>query len=191
MVDFTDDEDSLCGFVRSVGNTGGGDFEECYELVLSEAHERLTWRKGAQKSLVVIGDATPHKVRSILAAPTRFPGDRHASYLQPSYPLNTRNLDWRKECATLKQKEIKIYSVQALNRSISTGFYREMATLTDGFHLFLDQFSSIVNFMMAICYREQGLDQLQVYENEVSLENLKRGSRIPRKSYRDRLKGGP
>lgn len=153
MVDFTDDEDSLCGFVRSVGNTGGGDFEECYELVLSEAHEKLTWREEAQKSLVVIGDATPHK---------------------PSYPLNTRNLDWRKECATLKQKGIKIYSVQALNRSISTGFYRDMATLTDGFHLFLDQFSSIVNFMMAICYREQGLDELQVYEDEVQGRGINR-----------------
>ena len=66
LVDFTDDEDSLCDFVRNVGNTGGGDFEECYELVLSEAHEKLTWREGAQKSLVVIGDATPHEVRFIL-----------------------------------------------------------------------------------------------------------------------------
>ena len=168
MVDFTDDEDSLCGFVRSVGNTGGGDFEECYELVLSEAHEKLTWRQEAQKSLVVIGDATPHKVRSMFALRNHQCNDRLVSSLQPSYPLNTRNLDWKKECAALKQKGIKIYSVQALNRSISTGFYRDMATLTDGFHLFLDQFSSIVNFMMAICYREQGLDQLQVYEDEVS-----------------------
>ena len=92
---------------------------------------------------------------------------------QPRYPLNTRNLDWRKECATLKQRGIKIYSVQALNRSISTDFYRDMAALTDGFHLFLDQFSSIVNFMMAICYREQGLDQLQLYEDEVSLDREK------------------
>ena len=48
-----------------------------------------------------------------------------------------------------------------------------MAALTDGFHLFLDQFSSIVNFMMAICYREQGLDQLQLYEDEVSLDREK------------------
>ena len=48
-----------------------------------------------------------------------------------------------------------------------------MAALTDGFHLLLDQFSSIVNFMMAICYREQGLDQLQLYETEVSLDREK------------------
>ena len=63
MVDFTDDERVLCDFVRSVGNTGGGDFDECYELVLREAHEKLTWREEAQRSLVVIGDATPHHVR--------------------------------------------------------------------------------------------------------------------------------
>ena len=94
-----------------------------------------------------------------------------SSFLQPSYALNTRNLDWRKECATLQRKGIKVYSVQALNRSISTDFYRDMANLTGGFHLFLDQFSSIANFMMAICYREQGLEQLQVFEDEVRRDN--------------------
>ena len=52
-----------------------------------------------------------------------------------------------------------------------------MAALTDGFHLFLDQFSSIVNFMMAICYREQGLDQLQLYEDEVSLDICRKYSK--------------
>ena len=31
----------------------------------------------------------------------------------------------------------------------------------------LDQFSSIVNFMMAICYNEEGGETLDVYEGEV------------------------
>jgi hypothetical protein len=35
------------------------------------------------------------------------------------------------------------------------------------FIYFLFQFSSIINFMMAICYREQGNDQLQTFEDEV------------------------
>lgn len=58
-------------------------------------------------------------------------------------------------------------TVQALNRSEATKFYRDLATLTDGFHLRLDQFSSIVNFMLAICFREEGGDTLDNYENEV------------------------
>ncbi len=45
---------------------------------------------------------------------------------------------------------------------MSTSFYRELASLTNGYHLHLDQFASIVQFIMAICFREQGMEQLQV-----------------------------
>ena len=45
-----------------MGSTFGGDFEECYELVLREARTKFKWSKddGVTKSVVVIGDATPH-----------------------------------------------------------------------------------------------------------------------------------
>ena len=52
--------------------------------------------------------------------------------------------------------------VQALNNSASNHFYRTLADLTSGYHLHLDQFSSIVQFIIAICFREQSVDQLQV-----------------------------
>ncbi len=35
-VDFTNDVNKLCKFVNSVKSTGGGDWEECYELVLHQ-----------------------------------------------------------------------------------------------------------------------------------------------------------
>ena len=57
--------------------------------------------------------------------------------------------------------------MQALNRREATSFYRSLASLTDGFHLQLDQFSSIVSFMLAICFREEGGDTLDTYEKEV------------------------
>ena len=60
-----------------------------------------------------------------------------------------------------------MYAVQALNRKEATKFYRDLATKTEGFHLHLDQFSSIVNFMMAICFKEEGGDTLDKYETEV------------------------
>ena len=46
--------------------------------------------------------------------------------------------------------------------TVSDSFYQNLASLTEGYHLHLDQFSSIVDFMMAICFREQSIDQLQV-----------------------------
>ncbi len=35
-VDFTHDKAALCKFVNGVSSTGGGDWEECYELVLHQ-----------------------------------------------------------------------------------------------------------------------------------------------------------
>lgn len=71
---------------------GGGDWEECYELVLYEARTKLSWTPGTQRSLVMIGDAIPHST---------------------SYPMNTLKLDWKKEAKQLYEDlGVKIYSVQ-------------------------------------------------------------------------------
>lgn len=73
-------------------HTGGGDWEECYELVLYEARTKLSWTPGTQRSLVMIGDAIPHP---------------------PSYSMNTLKLDWKKEAKQLYDSlGVKIYSVQ-------------------------------------------------------------------------------
>ena len=77
--------------------TGGGDWEECYELVLNETREKLSWTPGTQRSLVMIGDAIPHR---------------------PSYPMNKKKLDWKVEAQKLlNEVGVKIYAVQALNNS--------------------------------------------------------------------------
>ena len=49
MVGFTEDENLLCNFVQTVGATGGGDADECYELVLKEARTNLKWRLGSAR----------------------------------------------------------------------------------------------------------------------------------------------
>ena len=76
---------------------GGGDFPECYELVLNEVREKLSWTPGTQRSLVMIGDATPHP---------------------PTDPQNRRKLDWKVEAKQLHDDlGVRIYAVQALNQS--------------------------------------------------------------------------
>ena len=49
MIGFTEDETLLCNFVQTVGATGGGDADECYELVLKEARTKLKWRPGSTR----------------------------------------------------------------------------------------------------------------------------------------------
>ena len=58
---------------------------------------------------------------------------------------------------------IHTFHDQALNNSISSSFYHSLAQLTSGYHLHLDQFASVVDFMMAICFREQSMEKLQVW----------------------------
>ena len=115
-----------------------------------EVRTKLAWTAGSVRSLVMIGDSNPHL---------------------PGYPLNRDNIDWRVECAKLLREGIRVYAVQALNRAEATEFYRDLARLTEGFHLRLDQFSSIVSFMLAICFRQEGGDTLDNYEAELRTQH--------------------
>lgn len=154
-VDFTNDAEKLCDFVRNVTPTGGGDFDECYELVLREARTELSWAEGedVNKALVVIGDATPH---------------------EPWYCLNTEDIDWRDETDLLKRDGVKVYGMQVLNHGPSTPFYKELASRSGGIYLKLEQFSSILDFMLAIVYNENGADALRVFEDELRGRGMNR-----------------
>jgi predicted DNA-binding WGR domain protein len=139
----TSDVNAICRFVETVGPTGGGDAPECYELVLREAQSQ-PWSAGTTKALVLIGDDMPHP-------PAQNPG----------------RIDWRKEAETLKQAGVTVYAVQALNRGHATRFYEELARISGGFHVPLDQFSYVTDMVLAVCYRQTGEEQLQHYEEEV------------------------
>ena len=78
-IDLTQDIKQLCDFVTDVDGTGGGDPEECYELVLNLART-FSWTPGSQRALVMIGDSEPHA---------------------PDYGLNKDNIDWREEAKVL------------------------------------------------------------------------------------------
>ncbi|KAK3585910.1 hypothetical protein CHS0354_038446 [Potamilus streckersoni] len=144
-VDFTDSVADLCEFVKNVGSTGGGDSDECYELVLHEVRTKLSWTPGSRRLLVLIGDANPH---------------------EPNYPQNTMKLDWRVEADKLMERAVHIYGVHC--GSCSNGdFYKTIAEKTCGRYLKLNELQNIFDLIMAVCYREKGEDFLSMYEKEV------------------------
>ncbi|XP_060084532.1 uncharacterized protein LOC132563799 [Ylistrum balloti] len=144
-IDFSTDVSTLCKWVNDVGRTGGGDADECYELVLHEV-KSLSWTPGSQRALVMMGDNNPHK---------------------PSYPQNTMKLNWRTEAEDLSKMGVRIYSVQCQNYTGADHFYQTIAKVTGGHYLKLAQFTNIFDFIMSICYREKGSEFLQDYEKEV------------------------
>ncbi len=48
------------------------------------------------------------------------------------------------------------------NDDVAGAFWRELAERTAGKHISMEQFSTVVDLMLAICYRETGPEFLQV-----------------------------
>ncbi|XP_060086451.1 uncharacterized protein LOC132565729 [Ylistrum balloti] len=146
QLDLCSDVVELCNFVKGVEGTGGGDEDECYELILRMVRQNFSWTPASQKILVMIGDAKPH---------------------EPEYELNVDNIDWRAEVADLHNMGVKIYGVQVFENEGIDDFYKTISANTEGHYLKLNEFSNICDFLMAICYRERGDDLFSGYEAEV------------------------
>ncbi len=138
-------QNSLCRFVREVESTSGGDAPEAYEQVLHRVRT-FNWTDGHSKALVLIGDEVPHP---------------------PTYPDNRDRIDWRRESEALRDLGVRIYGVQCLNRRSSESFYRDIARISGGYHLRLDQFANVTELLLAVGYQQQGEEQLARYEEEV------------------------
>lgn len=141
----------LTQFVRKVPNAGGGgDGGECYELMLKQARE-LNWSLNSKKILVLIGDDIPHV---------------------PGFRGSTENLNWRDETKKLTDLGISIYTVECLYQRYPTSwFYEELASRGGGYHLMLDQFTDIVNMILAIVHKQTSDERLIKFEEELYSTN--------------------
>lgn len=140
----TDNAEIISDFIKKVGKTGGGDWEECYELVLREALTKVNWTPGSKRVLVIVGDAIPHPK-------AHTPG----------------KIDWREELTNLVDAGVVVHGVQCLPHRQATPFYAELARTSGGAHLTLAQFSEVTEMFMAVAYHQQGQEQLDAYEEEL------------------------
>lgn len=148
VFDLSSDKREVCAFVSDVGPTNGGDSPECYELVLHQAR-MLTWQAGSTRALIMIGDDIPH---------------------EPSYQKNTKNLDWRNELRCLQEMNINVHGIHAMphSRRHSKSFYTEMASMTGGIYLTLDQLQDVTNLLIGVIYKQSGQDDFLIkFEQEL------------------------
>ncbi len=145
QVDITTNKKELSDFVKDVPNTTGRSYPEAYEYVLNKVQE-MSWQPSALKILVMVGDAIPHEDHD-----------------------NPHKLKWRNELEKLKNMEISVYSVQCLNSNNGSTkmFWKTMASVTGGYHLYLNQFSFITEMMTAICFKSMGTESLELYQQEL------------------------
>jgi hypothetical protein len=144
-IDLGNDSSKITDFVKNVQDTFGGDTPEAYEYVLREV-QNMNWQSDSMRALVMIGDAYPHEKDS-----------------------NPYQIDWRHEVEEINKMGVNIYSIQALNcgNAKSYTFYKQMASMTNGYHLMLDQFRYISDILVGICFHRLGTEQLEKYEQEL------------------------
>jgi len=151
-LDFTNNVQELVSWVDRIGNSGGGDAPEAYELALKEA-KSFSWSPGSSKALVVIGDEVPH---------------------EPSY--TKEKINWWEELDQLIDMGVKIYGVRALNSDHAKYFYEELSERSGAVSIRFQSFQLIVDMFLAICYRESGLEKLKQFQEEVQTRQSEESS---------------
>ena len=90
VLPLTSDKQRIMDFVINAENTGGGDGDEFYELVIKKITEETDWREDAQKAVLLIADADPHYI----------------GYTYENYVVNSQ-IDWKKEAEKSAELGIK------------------------------------------------------------------------------------
>ena len=111
VCELTDDENKLINFITSAQNTGGGDSDEFYELVIKKIVEETNWREDSTKAVLFIADAEPHKIGYSY-------GDR----------VVNNQIDWREEAKKAAEKGIKFDTLTIYE----TEWYKELSSITNG-----------------------------------------------------------
>jgi hypothetical protein len=148
VLPLTNDRAKIFEFIRSAPNTGGGDADECYELVLREA-KGLGWTPGGSgKAFVMIGDAAPHA---------------------PDYAANKDQIDWRVELSALKEMGINVYPLQCLyrERNGANQFWSTISEVCSTPLLKLDSFNESNEALKGFAYASAGSEAFKNYEAKI------------------------
>ena len=93
----------LINFTKSSEDTCGGDADEFYELVIRKIVNETGWRPGASRSVLLIGDSTPHP---------------------PTYA----HINWREEARKAAEKKVRFDTVAIHNQK----WMHELSKITGG-----------------------------------------------------------
>lgn len=113
----SNDANQLISFVNSAQNTGGGDADEFYELVIKKVVEETPWREGSKRALLLIGDCGPHQVGYTCAN-----------------KVTKAQIDWKEEAGKAVGLGIQIDTLNCGNGYVET-FYKPLSFMTDGINL--------------------------------------------------------
>lgn len=105
---FTNEIQAVIDFINGVEPSSGWSFEEAYEDALRDLSV-LTWRTGAQKYALMVGDDIPHEADQC-----------------------PEGLDWRQCASDLAAQGVRMDTVSFAPSGPKALFYTELATVTSG-----------------------------------------------------------
>lgn len=110
VLGLTNDENKIIDFITNAKRTGGGDSDEFYELVIRKTAFETSWRKGASKTVLLIGDCNPHK---------------------RGYIINgvKMDIDWKEEAIAANASGIVFDTLRIRKYN---NFYSELSKMTNG-----------------------------------------------------------
>lgn len=144
----TSNENNLIKFVTEAQNTGGGDGDEFYELVIKKIVEETDWRPTAKKSVLLIADANPHKI----------------GYNYKDYVVNNQ-IDWKKEAKKAAALGIQF---DTLAIRLDKDWYKELSDITNGVYAPFSSSNKTIEIVETASYSRGGKVTLEAFECKMS-----------------------
>lgn len=138
----TDNIGAVESFVKGIVSPGYGKTSaECYELVLRDLRS-MGWRASAKKTVVMIGDSTPHVVAD--------------SYSRAYLGAGVELPRWENEARLLKQLGITLHPVRVLDYG-SEAFWNGLGKVFGTQTLEIDQLGSVVDAIGLVGFAVAGV----------------------------------
>lgn len=142
----TDNQKEIISFITNARDTSGGDGDEFYELVIKKITEETNWREGSVKSVLLIADASPHRV----------------GYSYGSIVSNAQ-IDWREEAIKAAGLGISFDTLSICGNK----WYEELSQITDGVYAPFSSSSKTSQLVEAAAYSRGGDMTKEVFCNSM------------------------
>ena len=142
----TDNQKEIISFITNARDTSGGDGDEFYELVIKKITEETNWREGSVKSVLLIADASPHRV-----------GYSYGNI------VSNAHIDWREEAIKAAGLGISFDTLSICGNK----WYEELSQITDGVYAPFSSSSKTSQLVEAAAYSRGGDMTKEVFCNSM------------------------
>ena len=149
-LDLTTDKEAIIKFVKNAYNTGGGDSDEFYELVIHKIVTETSWRKDAKKSVLLIADANPHPIGY--------------SYQDR---VKDNKISWKEEANKAAELGIE-FDTLSIN-PVYASWFNELSDMTNGVHAPFSSSNKTQEIFKMAAYSRGGDIAREAYESTLCM----------------------